>query len=189
MTDLELTELRMDLKRANERLRALERKGYTNAPAYNYVQSLDVAGETDIVNHTKKGEIKFRTDISKLSAEQQRDLQTQVQGFLNAQTSTVKGYKESYSKFTKGFNTKYGTNLKESELVDMINDYAMRKLVDMFGSKEAVKILFNTPFSKLTPQQQSDFIDSFGENLESYYDKNNYQEYQGRNFEQTGDYT
>ena len=95
--DVKLTQ---DVKRANQRLRELEKQGMENSPAYQAVERLVLSGDpatTTGTHRTKTGEaetvIKFNTDIRHMSYSERRHLETEVERFLNAETSTTKGYK------------------------------------------------------------------------------------------------
>ena len=112
---VEVEQLRYLVKQANTRLRALEKTGTAKiSNAYNWVISQDKATSkaydtyhsagmaavkaranvNDLFTITKKGEIKFRTDISHLNKKTFYNLKRVVTNFINAKTSTTSGAKE-----------------------------------------------------------------------------------------------
>ena len=92
------------VKRANQRFRQLEKSNMTYSSAYKYMIN-QLKADRKYLTTDNKGRIKFRTDTSKLkkeSASSFNALVRNVEEFLNANTSTVKGVKNQY---IKGFET------------------------------------------------------------------------------------
>ena len=88
------------VKRANQRFRQLEKSNMSYSSAYKYMINQLKAGRKYLTTDNK-GRIKFRTDTSKLkkeSASSFNALVRNVEEFLNANTSTVKGVKNQYIK-------------------------------------------------------------------------------------------
>ena len=56
------TKVANEAKKANTRLRAIEKANLTNTSSYQNVRRMGFDGSKNI-SYTKKGEIKFRTDV------------------------------------------------------------------------------------------------------------------------------
>lgn len=90
-------------KRANSRLRQLEKSSLTSASnAYRYIEKLENLDD-EAVTLDKKGRIKFKTSYKYKKYEKQNveHRLKVVQEFLQAKTSTVTGTKNKYEKAYK----------------------------------------------------------------------------------------
>lgn len=133
-------------KRANQRLRELEKHGLTEAShAYRYVERLAFDADTATA-HDKKGRVKWNTNTRKKSYQQLQHEKAELERFLNeAKTSTVKGTK---AQFEKGYQT-YKQKAKEagrktvsrSEYGDIWRMRNIKNLQKVYGSNEAVRII------------------------------------------------
>lgn len=133
-------------KRANQRLRELEKHGLTEAShAYRYVERLAFDADTATA-HDKKGRVKWNTNTRKKSYQQLQHEKAELERFLNeAKTSTVKGTK---AQFEKGYQT-YEQKAKEagrrptsrSEYGDIWRMRNIKNLQKIYGSNEAVRII------------------------------------------------
>ena len=137
--------LRNDIKRANQRLRQLEKSGYTNSPAYRYVLS-NAFYENKNIAFTKSGEVKFNTNLRGLSSDQMDELNSMVKRFLSKQTSTVTGTKLMLSHSFEGYNKKL-VNIGLDQIDDKdflyVWDSAQAKAIkEMYGSEQA-NVLIN----------------------------------------------
>ena len=96
-------------RRANERLRSLERAGM-----YTYARKLAIA---DIERVRGVGKRRFSTSLRGLSEYQIEMRFAEVQSFLNAQTSTVGGEKRRLNKIVESLNAnpKIGIHIDDSE--------------------------------------------------------------------------
>ena len=90
-------------KRANQRLRELEKRGLTEAShAYRYVERLTFDADSATA-HDKKGHVKWNTNTRGKTYQQLQHEKAELERFLNeAKTSTVKGTK---AQFEKGYKT------------------------------------------------------------------------------------
>ena len=103
------------VKRANQRFRQLERSNMTYSSAYKYMLNQLKSGRKYLTTDSK-GRIKFRTDTVKLkkeSASSFNALVKNVEEFLNANTSTVKGVKNQYIKGFTDYLEKKGVDIYE----------------------------------------------------------------------------
>lgn len=137
--------LRNDIKRANQRLRQIEKSGYTNSPSYRYILNKAFYNDPNI-SFTKHGEIKFNTNLRNLSQAQLDELNSVVHSFLSKQTSTVSGVKAMMKNVFTGYNKKLqslGMNEIEDKDFLYVWDSAQAKaLKEMYGSEQA-NVLIN----------------------------------------------
>ena len=161
--DVELTQM---VKRANERLRALERKGLTNAPAYKAIERLALQA-TKIMATTGAGQIKFSTNIRSLSINERSALRSEVTRFLQADTSTVKGVKKVMEKIIPAYSERFGdfdfSGVDMQEALNIWSTSIVKQFESMYGSEltaEAVNTAI-TNFSSL--EESAAFLeDHFG---------------------------
>lgn len=161
--DVELTQM---VKRANERLRALERKGLTNAPAYRAIERLALQA-TKIMATTGAGQIKFSTNIRSLSINERSALRSEVTRFLQADTSTVKGVKKVMEKIIPAYSERFGdfdfSGVDMQEALNIWSTSIVKQFESMYGSEltaEAVNTAI-TNFSSL--EESAAFLqDQFG---------------------------
>lgn len=114
-------ELQSMVKRANQRLRELERQGLQNAPAYKAAERLAMSAG-DIMGRTRNNEIKFSTNLRSLSLNQRSQLRSEVKRFLGAITSTTKGVKETFEKMKRGYeNASPGVDFSGVDLGESLN--------------------------------------------------------------------
>lgn len=140
-----------DVKRANQRLRELEKQGLANeSKAYQYIMkkaNKNLAGDSKVkmFSITRSGQIKFRTDLAKLKQENRnvyRAMLKNLEGFLEAKTSTKIGIEDAHKKSFKKFK-EYGYKGNFNEWSDMWNNYAFEQLVKKFGVSDTVSIADN----------------------------------------------
>lgn len=133
-------------KTANSRLRALEQKGLERgSDAYRYIEKLhfdkDNATATD-----SQGRMKFNTDFRGLSFQELQDRITEIQRFLNAQTSKISGVKKKYyegwKSYSKPTNEKTGgSSISFADFTDIMRNQKIKDSKSMFGSKLFVRII------------------------------------------------
>lgn len=134
------TKVANEAKRANTRLRAIEKAKLTKTSAYENVQRLGFDGSKNIA-YTKKGEIKFRTDVSKMSESELKEHQRVIEDFLQSKSSKVgeikKRRQQAYDKWKK-------EKERQGQTIDIdIDDFSefwelsnIKKLKDNLGSDE-----------------------------------------------------
>lgn len=134
------TKVANEAKRANTRLRAIEKAKLTKTTAYENVRRLGFDGSKNIA-YTKKGEIKFRTDVSKMSESELKEHQRVIEDFLQSNSSKVgeikKRRQQAYDKWKKEKERQGQTidiDIDEfSEFWELSN---IKKLKDNLGSDE-----------------------------------------------------
>lgn len=134
------TKVANEAKRANTRLRTIEKAKLTKTSAYKNVQRLGFDGSKNIA-YTKKGEIKFRTDVSKMSESELKEHQRVIEDFLQSKSSKVgeikKRRQRAYDKWKK-------EKERQGQTIDIdIDDFSefwelsnIKKLKDSLGSDE-----------------------------------------------------
>ena len=134
------TKVASEAKRANTRLRAIEKANLTNTSAYQNVRRMGFDDSKHIA-YTKKGEIKFRTDVSKMSESELKEHQRVIEDFLQSKSSKVgeikKRRQKAYDKWKK-------EKERQGQNVDMdVNEFSefwelsiIKKLKDAYGSEE-----------------------------------------------------
>ena len=141
----QLQRLRNDIKRANQRLRQLEKSGYTNSPAYRYILNRAFYNDPNI-SFTKNGEIKFNTNLRNLSPDQLDELKPLVKGFLSKKTSKVGGVKSMMSNIFSGYNEKLKSigmdALDDKDFLYVWDSAQAKALKEMYGSDQA-NVLIN----------------------------------------------
>ena len=129
-----------EAKRANTRLRAIEKANLTNTSAYENVRRMGFDDSKNIA-YTKKGEIKFRTDVSKMSESELKEHQRVIEDFLQSKSSKVgeikKRRQQAYDKWKK-------EKERQGQNIDMdVNEFSefwelsiIKKLKEAYGSVE-----------------------------------------------------
>ena len=134
------TKVASEAKRANTRLRAIEKANLTNTSAYENVRRMGFDDSKHIA-YTKKGEIKFRTDVSKMTEFELKEHQRVIEDFLQSKSSKVgeikKRRQQAYDKWKK-------EKERQGQNIDMdVNEFSefwelsiIKKLKDAYGSEE-----------------------------------------------------
>ena len=134
------TKVANEAKRANTRLRAIEKSNLTKTSAYENVRRMGF-DDSNSIAYTKKGEIKFRTDVSKMSESELKEHQQIIEDFLQSKSSKVgeikKRRQQAYDKWKK-------EKERQGQKVDMdVNEFSefwelslIKKLKDSLGSDE-----------------------------------------------------
>ena len=134
------TKVANEAKKANTRLRAIEKANLTKTSAYKKERRKEFDGLNSI-SYTKKGEIKFRTDVSKMSESELKEHQRVIEDFLQSKSSKVgeikKRRQQAYNKWKKE-KERQGQNIdmnvdEFSEFWELSN---IKKLKDSLGSDE-----------------------------------------------------
>lgn len=167
--------LQMDVKRANQRLRELEKQGMENSPAYAAVERLALVGDPAIAR-TGKGEIKFNTNIRKLTYNQRRHLEAEVNRFLSSETSTTKGVKKMVEQAKQAYNKKawdkaHNKNMDYSEWINIWRSGIVKQYKLLYGSEETFNLIIRLQDSGLTEDEAIIFLqDNFGKPLATIID-------------------
>lgn len=144
--------LEVEAKRANTRLRALEKSGLQKSSrAYKAVRDFG-ADNRDFVE--TKGNLRFSRSVKGKTREQLQEELNQLHVFLyEAKTSTVSGVKETKKKIKEATAAQNETgtksqavqdffrNMTEEEFEKFWNLANVKRFYDMFGSDETVNII------------------------------------------------
>lgn len=134
------TKVANEAKKANTRLRAIEKANLTKTSAYENVRRMGFDDSKHIA-YTKKGEIKFRTDVSKMSESELKEHQRVIEDFLQSKSSKVgeikKRRQQAYDKWKK-------EKERQGQNIDMdVNEFSefwelsiIKKLKNAYGSVE-----------------------------------------------------
>ena len=134
------TKVASEAKRANTRLRAIEKANLTKTSAYENIRRMGFDDSKHIA-YTKKGEIKFRTDVSKMSESELKEHQRVIEDFLLSKSSKAgeikKRRQRAYDKWKK-------EKERQGQNIDMdVNEFSefwelsiIKKLKDAYGSEE-----------------------------------------------------
>ena len=106
-------------RRANQRLRELEKRGLTGSNAYRYLERN--AGNMNGLRHTKEGNIRFGVGASGLNKSQMASILSNIEGFLQAKTSTVSGINRQYKKAYESFVENPKNNAKNLSYKDYMS--------------------------------------------------------------------
>ena len=129
-----------EAKRANTRLRAIEKANLTKTSAYENVRRM-AFDDSKHIAYTKNGEIKFRTDVSKMSESELKEHQRVIEDFLQSKSSKAgeikKRRQKAYDKWKK-------EKERQGQNIDMdVNEFSefwelsiIKKLKDAYGSEE-----------------------------------------------------
>lgn len=159
-----------DIKRANQRLRQLEKDGLANeSSAYRYIMRVaqqNLASDTKVKQFavTRSGQIKFRTDLAALKKENlntYRAMLKKVEGFLDAGTSTKIGIQDAHKKAYETFKQKFNYKGDFKDWSDMWNYASFKELVKRFKNvSDALSIVDDVAshFNNLTQEQLYDEI-------------------------------
>lgn len=179
------TKVANEAKRANTRLRAIEKAKLTKTSAYENVRRLGFDGSKNIA-YTKKGEIKFRTDVSKMSESELKEHQRVIEDFLQSKSSKVgeikKRRQQAYDKWKKEKERQGQTidididvfsefwelsNIKK--LKDNLGSDEVELLVSQYGEKNVMETLkelekMGIDIASLSPQSIRTEIEDFNAN-------------------------
>ena len=139
------TKVANEAKRANTRLRAIEKANLTKTSAYENVRRMGF-DDSKYISYTKKGEIKFRTDVSKMSESELKEHQRVIEDFLQSKSSKVgeikKRRQQAYDKWKKE-KERQGQNIDMD--IDEFSEFwelsIIKKLKDAYGSEEVEYIV------------------------------------------------
>ena len=134
------TKVANEAKKANTRLRAIEKANLTKTSAYENVRRMGF-DDSKHISYTKNGEIKFRTDVSKMTETELKEHQRVIEDFLQSKSSKVgeikKRRQQAYDKWKK-------EKERQGQNIDMdVNEFSefweisnIKKLKDSLGSDE-----------------------------------------------------
>lgn len=182
MRRLSLSDVKLsfDVKRANQRLRQLEKSGVAkNNIYYKNLERLEKSGANYLTRtkgrnvrgkETKAGNLKYRTDIGKMSASEKRLLKRNVKIFLESDWTKVKTARkkiaESYEKGYQTIKAQTGTDLTEKEYYDLWAQMSSKSL-DKYLSSDQMMEVITTVSKKIEPREIVDALEDMKrENLD-----------------------
>lgn len=168
------TKVANEAKRANTRLRAIEKANLTKTSAYENVRRMGFDDSKNIA-YTKKGEIKFRTDVSKMTESELKEHQRIIEDFLQTKSSKVgeikKRRQQSYDKWKKE-KERQGQSVDIS--VDEFSEFwelsIIKKLKDTLGSDE-VELLVSE-YGEKNVMETLEELEKMGINISSLSPQN-----------------
>lgn len=139
------TKVANEAKRANTRLRALEKAGYTDLASYANVKRLSFDNSNSI-SYTKKGEIKFRTDVSRMNESELKEHQRIIEEFLNSKSSKVSEINNRRKKAWENWKKEQERQGKEvkmdvKEFSEFWTKSIIMKLKEAYGSDEVQSLV------------------------------------------------
>lgn len=151
-------------KTANQRLRQLEKSGMANqSAAYGYIErhafdeSVNKSGKYEYMTTTQNGEIKFSTNTRGRTAQQLKREAYELQKFLHAETSTVKGTKAVQERSRKAFNDAVQNNggipLTQEEYANLGMNPLLKHYYDLYGSQEFNNMLWTGYHAGITQSE------------------------------------
>lgn len=143
-TDLDLEKIASKVKRANERLRRLEREGLENiSNAYNFINK-ESHDKASYLSTTGTGKVKFRTDIRKLAKsdiQTLNKLQAEVDKFLSYKTSTVGGVKDKYKSAKDFIDKESGDEGDWEDVANLFTSTMYTELIKEYGYSDTMDLL------------------------------------------------
>ena len=158
---------------ANKRLRALEESGLNNASnAYRFVEKLhfDKDNATAI---DSQGRFKFNTNFRGLTYQQIQHELGEMQRFLNASTSKIKGVKDKYYTGWKSYKANEkneASNISFADFADIMRNQKIKDSKEMFGSKLAVRVIKHVSETGESVEQALERIKDFDVDSKDMYD-------------------
>ena len=146
--------LEVEAKRANTRLRALEKAGISKSSrAYKAVRDYS-EDSREFIKSDRTGNIRFNRSIKGRTKEQLQEELRQLHTFLyESKTSTVKGVKQTKKKIKEATQSQNVTGSKSQKVQDFFSGMSeedfdkfwnltnVKRFYDMFGSDETVNII------------------------------------------------
>ena len=146
--------LEVEAKRANTRLRAIEKANLTKqSKAYEAIRNYGKDNRLFIKND-KTGNLRFNRSIKGRTREELQEELNQLHEFLyKSKTSTVKGIKQTKKRIKEATARQNATGTKSQAVQDFFNNMSeedfehfwemknIKQLYDMLGSDETVRII------------------------------------------------
>lgn len=143
LTLVQKAEISTLVKRANQRLRDLEKNGFTKEYAYSQVNNWNARG-VKFMGTDSKGRFKFRTDVARMYKDNPKDyyeLKRRVSEFLSLETSKTGEIKKKYKKASKTFERKYGIKLSPSQQKEVFASEKWKNLMKEYSSEDILDLV------------------------------------------------
>ena len=154
-------------KRANTRLRELEKQGMEEASnVYIYLRGMEAVG-VGYMDKTKQGGIKFKTKVKKQTANQLKQEASKLKTFLfDSKTSTPVGARQRlekpYQAYLEVVNSRQGVPMSFKEFTRNFTMNGFRKAAEMWGSEQAFEVYSGT-YGMLEDSQMDELVNEFYE--------------------------
>lgn len=181
--------LEVEAKKANTRLRALEKTGISKqSKAYKAIR--DYAEDNrQFIRSDKTGNVRFNRSIKGRTREELQEELNQLQAFLyESKTSTATGIKQTKKRVKEATAKQNTTGTKSQAVQDFFNNMSeedfdrfwelnnIKRLYDMYGSDETVRIIESVKSNKyigedmeLLDQALGDILTDYNKSLSSVY--------------------
>lgn len=143
LTAIQKAQIDTLVKKANQRLREIEKQGFTKEKAYSKVANWSKR-DAQFIGTTKNGEIKFRTDVSRLYKENRQafyDLKQRVSEFLGMETSKTGAIQKKYKKAVKTFKDIYGIDITPNEQRVIFGSSLWDEITMQYDSDDVLELL------------------------------------------------
>ena len=147
MTKRERSDLRRAIATQNKRIDRLEKSGLaSSSAAYRYLEAQHEAGANWLYKD-HQGHLRFKANISKMSAEKIDQVRHEVQNYHKAKTSTVTGTRATNRKMVDSFNKRLeemgiDKRVQSSREIANLYENALFKEVQSQFYTDAIKIYY-----------------------------------------------
>lgn len=156
LTSAEKRQLRLEVKRANQRLATQYKKGIRTS-SYKYIERAEKRG-SKIYSKASSGSVKFRTDIASMTNRQITELKKALQKYLyEAKTTTKIGTEKVYKERYKKFKETTKADIDFQTYLDMWELASQRNLETTYTSGDLAELFAKKP-NDFTNEEMSDFL-------------------------------
>lgn len=173
--------LEVEAKRANTRLRAIEKAGLSKqSKAYGAIRNYG-QDNRQFIKTDKTGNLRFNRSLKGRTREDLQEELNQLHEFLySAKTSTIKGIKQTKKRIKEATANQNATGTKSQAVQDFFNNMTeeefehfwemknIKQLYDMMGSDETVRIIELAKNNKYIGEDQELLNMALGEILTDY---------------------
>ena len=151
----ELTRLASEIKKANTRIARLESSALDFSPAYNNIKGAALFNTNNIFTTSSSGNLKFRTDLTKLTKKQLQSIKAEVTNFNSLQSSQLKNVKKAITKANETYKRNHpDDNITFNDLRRAYANAKAEEIKKLYGSDTVVNI------AKKAQYGDDKFIDS-----------------------------
>lgn len=152
LTKREKSDLKRTIATQNKKIERLASRGLLgSSSSYKHLEAMYEAG-TNYLYRDKNGVVKFRANISKMSAQTIAETKEKTRTFRQTKTSTLKGVKSYQTKLSASYNAMLKAHgiepkkpLKADDIRDLHESDAFKKIEQLYGYYNAVKIIEEHP--------------------------------------------
>ena len=173
--------LEVEAKKANTRLRSIEKSGLAKqSKAYGAIRNYGMDNR-QFIKTDKTGNLRFNRSIKGRTREELQEELNQLHEFLyKSKTSTVKGIKQNKKRIKEATARQNATGTKSQAVQDFFNNMSeeefehfwemknIKRLYDMVGSDETVRIIELAKNNKYIGEDQELLDIALGEILTDY---------------------